>query len=147
MEELRWSLLAGSEAEKNYAHRSEPGAKQGKTTLIASSREQIRGKNFAFEQKLSSKWWRFLPKAKSKSLLAKSDPPGVYLRGRAGEVVILILRAFRWTSKNILWIFSNKFSNYWAVAPGNQESHRTLSIYRTVKLKSLIIISPIGLGC
>ena len=33
------------------------------------------------------------------SLLAKSDLPGVYLRGRAGEVVILILRAFQSTSK------------------------------------------------
>ena len=40
---------------------------------------------------------RFEPEANS--LLAKSDPPRVYLRGRAGEVVILILRAFRSTSK------------------------------------------------
>ena len=147
MEELRWSLLAGSEAEKNYAHRSEPGAKQGKTTLIASSRERIWGKNFAFEQKRSSKWWSNSLWARSEFAFGQERPSWSLLKGKSRRGCHSHLESLPINIENILWIFSNKFSNYWAVAPGNQESHRTLSIYRTAKLKSLIIISPIGLGC
>ena len=81
------------------------------------------------------------------SLLAKSDLPGVYLRGRAGEVVILISGAFRATSK----IFSeyssvNSSALLLGSSLGKSESHRTQGIYQTVvwalwtvKLKSFIL--------